>query len=77
MSQTTFRFIRRPEFQHLLGGISRAKFEGMIAEGILPKPYKLGKRTVAWRSDEVDTALASMTRIDDAYMKRTKPEKTL
>lgn len=61
------RFIRFPELQEILGGISRAKVERDVASGILPAPFKLGKRCVAWRSDELEEAMAKFTRIEDAY----------
>ena len=67
MSQLPFSYIRKTELQKTLGGLSRSKIEALVAEGVLPKPYRLGKRTIAWRSDELENALAAMPRIDNAY----------
>ena len=57
------RFIRFPELQKILGGVSRAKIERDVASGYLPTPFKLGKRTVAWKSSEIEAYLASLKRI--------------
>lgn len=67
MSTIPFHYVRRPAVQKACGGISRSKVEALVAEGVLPKPYKLGARTVAWRSDELEAALNAMPRIEDAY----------
>lgn len=48
-------------------GVSRSKIERDVAAGLLPKPYKLGKRTIAWRSDELKEYLDSFPRIENAY----------
>jgi hypothetical protein len=48
-------------------GISRAKREAMVRDGLLPKPYKLGRRAVGFRSDEIEVAMANFARIEDAY----------
>lgn len=62
------RFIRFPELQKILGGVSRAKIERDVASGKFPRPYKLGKRMVAWKSNELDEHLASLQRVSvDSY----------
>ena len=66
MLESIFRFIRAKELEKMLG-ISRAKREDMVRNGLLPKPYSLGKRCVAWRSDEIKEAMAAFARVDDAY----------
>lgn len=78
-SKEQVRFIRFPELQEILGGVSRAKIERDVASGELPAPFKLGKRMVAWKSSEVEAYLASLQRVpDDSYkshvrrIKRTK-----
>ena len=63
MSQTPFRYIRRPELLSLLSGISRSKLEQMVTDGDIPQPYRLGARTVAWRSDELERALTAFSRV--------------
>lgn len=40
-------------------GLSRATLYARIAEKSFPPPIKLGKRAVAWPSDEVDAWIAS------------------
>lgn len=67
MSQLSFSLLRWPAMLKTCGGISRSTAEALIAQGLLPKPYKLGARTVAWRSDELEAALAAMPRVEDAY----------
>lgn len=66
MSESNFRFIRARALEKMLG-VSRSKREAMIRDGMLPKPYKLGKRCVAWRSDEVEAAMENFARVEDAY----------
>ena len=66
MEERNYRFLRLKEMRQLLG-LSRSRIEAMVREGILPKPYRLGKRAVGWRSDEVEKAMANFSRIDSAY----------
>jgi predicted DNA-binding transcriptional regulator AlpA len=63
------RFIRFPELQRILGGVSRAKIERDVASGELPAPYKLGKRMVAWKFSEIEEYLASLQRIPEGSYK--------
>jgi len=62
-------FIRFPELQKILGGVSRAKIERDVASGELPHPYKLGKRMVAWKSSEIEEYLASLQRVPEGSYK--------
>ena len=72
------RFLRFPELQAILGGVSRAKIERDVASGMLPAPFKLGKRMVAWRYNEIEEYLASHQRVPEnsyksrAYVRRKK-----
>jgi predicted DNA-binding transcriptional regulator AlpA len=61
-----FRFIPKRELCSMLG-ISRASLERGVAEGRIPRPYKLGLRTVRWRSDEIERYLNELPCMDDAY----------
>jgi predicted DNA-binding transcriptional regulator AlpA len=61
-----FRFIRPKEVDKILG-ISRAKREAMVREGMLPKPYSLGRRAVGFRSDEIEAVLLNFPRKESAY----------
>jgi predicted DNA-binding transcriptional regulator AlpA len=63
------KFIRFPELQAILGGVSRAKIERDVASGELPHPFKLGKRMVAWKSSEIAEYLASLQRIPEGSYK--------
>jgi len=62
-------FIRFPDLQKILGGVSRAKIERDVASGELPHPFKLGKRMVAWKSSEIEKYLASLQRIPEGSYK--------
>lgn len=75
MSQLPFFYIRWPGMLKACGGISRSKAEALIAQGLLPKPYKLGARTVVWRSDEVEAALAALPKIETAYERSSEARK--
>ena len=70
--KNTFYFIRFQELRKILGGVSRSKIERDVASGDLPKPYRLGKRIVAWRSDEIAEYLNNLLRVDDAYSCRVR-----
>ena len=73
MSQgTIFYFIRFAELRKILGGVSRSKIERDVASGVLPRPYRLGKRMIAWRSDEIAAYLNNLPRHDDAYACRNR-----
>jgi predicted DNA-binding transcriptional regulator AlpA len=63
------RFIRFPELQKILGGVSRAKIERDVASGELPAPFKLGKRMVAWKSSEIEEYLAALPRVPEGSYK--------
>lgn len=49
MQQT---LLRRPIVEQQTG-LSRSSIYAMMAEGSFPKPVRIGKRAVAWRSSEV------------------------
>ena len=68
------RFIRFPELQEILGGVSRAKIERDVASGELPHPFKLGKRMVAWKSSEIEEYLASLQRVSEGSYKSRSPK---
>ena len=72
------RFIRFPELQEILGGVSRAKVERDVASGELPHPFKLGKRMVAWKASEIEAYLESLKRIPEGSYKSRgrKPRRT-
>lgn len=73
--QLSFSYIRWPGLLKACGGICRSAAEELIAQGLLPKPYKLGARTVAWRSDELEAALSAMPRVEDAFEKSVENRK--
>jgi prophage regulatory protein len=41
------RILRRPEVQRRTG-LSRSTIYGLMAEGLFPRPVRLGKRAVGW-----------------------------
>lgn len=75
MLKSGFHYIRIWALCELLGGVSRSKVERDVAEGRLPAPYRLGVRTVAWRSDEIEEYLNSLSPITDAYASRRRNER--
>lgn len=75
MIRARFRFIRKKELCAILG-VSRATLERYVAEGIFPKPRKLGKRIVGWRSDELEPVLIALPTVENAYSCRAPKEAT-
>lgn len=71
MSNLNFHYIRKAELCKRLG-VSRSKIERDVAAGILPPPYRLGVRVVAWRSDEIEAYLDSLSPVSNAYASRKK-----
>lgn len=47
-------------------GVSKSTLYAWLAEGILPRPLKLGARATAFRSDELEAWLESRTRTTSA-----------
>jgi len=68
-SKEQVKFIRFPELQEILGGVSRAKIERDVVAGLLPRPFKLGSRTVAWKANEIEEYLASLQRVSESCYK--------
>lgn len=62
--EIAFRYMRRPELLATVG-VCRSKADEMVRTGLLPKPYSLGKRAIAWRSDEVAAALDKLQRVEN------------
>jgi predicted DNA-binding transcriptional regulator AlpA len=64
--------------QKILGGVSRAKIERDVASGELPAPFKLGKRMVAWKSNEIEEYVAALPRVPENSYKShfRKPRRT-
>ena len=69
VSNEQVRFIRFPELQEILGGVSRSTIERAVAIGELPHPFKLGKRMVVWKSSEIEEYLASLRRVPEGSYK--------
>ena len=51
--------LRRRELEQKLK-ISRSLIYAMMSEGTFPKPIKLGRRAVGWRSSDIDKWLKDM-----------------
>jgi predicted DNA-binding transcriptional regulator AlpA len=66
-----FRYIRKKELLTFLG-VSKATLERDTAKGDFPKPYPLGRRIIAWRSDEVLAYLNSLPHMEDAYSRHDR-----
>ena len=56
----TERILRRPEVESRIG-LSRSTLYAMMAEGMFPKPVRLGKRAVGWSETAIDDWLQSRT----------------
>lgn len=41
-------------------GVGKRTAWRLVARGVLPRPIRLGRRTVRWRADEVERALAEL-----------------
>ena len=70
-----FRYIDQKAVCAILN-VSRATLERQVAEGRFPKPYKLGKRAVRWRSDEITAYINALPRLDDAYCRHDRKNRT-
>ena len=51
--------LRRSELEKTLQ-ISRSSIYAMMSEGTFPKPIKLGRRAVGWRSSDIEKWLKDM-----------------
>ena len=58
------QILRRRQLEETLG-LSRSSIYQMIADGLFPKPIKLGRRAVGWRAEEVEEWLAAMQEVSD------------
>lgn len=69
MTIPTFRYLNKKELLTTLG-VSRATLERMVSDGTFPPPYRISRRATRWRSDEVASFIARLTRLDSAYARR-------
>ena len=58
------QILRRRQLEEKLG-LSRSSIYQMIADGLFPKPIKLGRRAVGWRAEEVEKWLAAMQEVSN------------
>lgn len=58
------QILRRRQLEEQLG-LSRSSIYKMVADGLFPKPIKLGPRAVGWRADEVENWLIAMQEASD------------
>ena len=58
------QILRRRQLEEKLG-LSRSSIYQMVADGLFPKPIKLGRRAVGWRADDVENWLTEMQEISD------------
>ncbi|MXO58165.1 AlpA family phage regulatory protein [Altererythrobacter salegens] len=52
-SPPSFRILRRPEVERLVG-LSRSSIYAMMAKGEFPRPICLSRRAVGWRQTDID-----------------------
>jgi len=55
---TLVRLVRLAEVIHSTGR-SRSSIYSDIKEGVFPKPVKIGKRSVAWSSEDISNWIAN------------------
>lgn len=55
---TLLRMVRLAETIHR-SGLSRSSIYAGIKEGTFPKPVKIGKRSVAWSSEDISNWIAA------------------
>ena len=55
--------LRRPEVERLTG-LSRPTIYRQMAEGLFPRPRRIGRRAVAWLASDVEAWAASRPLID-------------
>ncbi len=67
---STLSFLRLQEVKSRTG-LSKTEIYRRIAEGTFPRPIPLGKRSVGWRSDELDAWFTE--RIAEAQRARSRP----
>ena len=58
------QILRRRQLEEQLG-LSRSAIYQMVADGLFPKPIKLGRRAVGWRADDVENWLSEMQEASD------------
>ena len=58
------QILRRRQLEEKLG-LSRSSIYQMVADGLFPKPIKLGQRAVGWREDDVENWLSAMQEPSD------------
>ena len=56
--------IRRSKLEERLG-LSRSSIYKMMADGRFPRPIKLGRRSVGWRTAEIERWLDEMQETSD------------
>ena len=55
----SIKILRRNEVEQIVG-LSRSTIYAMMAEKTFPKPIKLGRRAVGWRSSDIEKWLKDM-----------------
>ena len=71
-----FRLLRRKEVENLTGFSTRALYDSMRS-GTFPRPLRIGKRSVAWLSQEVEnwieSRVADRERLRDSHQPKNRP----
>lgn len=55
------RIVRRPELEKLVG-LKKSQIYSLIADGLFPKPIRIGKRAVGWPLSELKAWIDSRPR---------------
>lgn len=56
---TVPQILRRPQLEARLG-LARSSIYKMMDEGTFPRPVKLGRRAVGWRSEDIEAWLEDL-----------------
>jgi prophage regulatory protein len=66
------RLVREPE-RALITGIPTSSWYTMQQEGLAPRPYHIGPRTVAWRLSDLNNWIKRQTATGDAWQAEATP----
>jgi prophage regulatory protein len=55
------RLLRLPQVETKIG-LKRSRIYSLMKEGRFPKPFRLGPRSVAWRTDDLDEWINQLPR---------------
>ena len=62
-AEQTVKFLRREEVERLTT-LSRSTIYALMGSGEFPRPFSTGRRSVAWRADEIAEWIATRPRVE-------------